>query len=563
VREPGAGSPEPGTQARSSKHGARGTEHEARGTEREARRPECEARRPEPGAGSPEFEAQSTEFEVRSEAGFRTRHHGERATACASPNGSPDYTGAIPQHLQIDPAASAVLPGLEPMAPGLWRGVLRHRTFRRVWFGAMVSSIGTWMEGLGVQWLMAEQTGSTVMLGALAAAQLGPMLLLGMFGGLAADRFERRKLLLLTQALMMLIAAALALASALGRADPSVLLALGLLNGVAMAFNTPAWQVLVPRLVPREELHRAIALQGMQFNLARVVGPALAGVLLAQTSATVLFALNAVSFVAVLAAIAGTPPAPAPPGPPPTARQQVGEALVFVFGRPGPRALFGMLVLLSALAAPMQRMLPLFVADVFRADETAYGLLLGLFGAGAVLGGLTLGRWPAWYPRHHLIPLALTLTGLFMTLFCSTRELAIGGVWIFAAGAVWIWAFSSMMTAVQLLVRDSMRGRVLSVTNMAMFGAMPIGSLLAALLGERLVDWLAIADSRAAAVQLGAGSMALLLTLIGALLMVFRTPEIDDPTPTLARSRSFWRGVTAAGHRPVLVPGPTPAPPTG
>ena len=184
--------------------------------------------------------------------------------------------------------------------PGLWRGVLRHVAFRRLWFGAMISSIGTWMEGLGVQWLMAEQTGSTVMLGWLAVAQLGPMLVLGIFGGLATDRLDRRALLLVTQAVMMAIAAGLAVASATGYATPPVLLALGLLNGVAMAFNAPVWQVQSPRLVPREELHRAIALQGMQFNLARLFGAALAGALLASTSATVLFALNAVSFVAVM-----------------------------------------------------------------------------------------------------------------------------------------------------------------------------------------------------------------------------------------------------------------------
>ena len=410
----------------------------------------------------------------------------------------------------------------------------------------MVSSIGTWMEGLGVQWLMAQQTGSTVMLGALAAAQLGPMLVLGLFGGLAADRVDRRKLLLVSQTAMMLIAAGLAVAAGLGRATPPVLLALGLLNGVAMAFNTPAWQVLTPRLVPRDELHKAIALQGMQFNLARVVGPALAGLMLAQTSATVLFALNTVSFVAVLLAVASTAPAPPPPGPRPPARAQIAEAFGFVFKHPGPRALFAMLLLLSALAAPLQRMLPLFVADVFRAGETSYGLLLGLFGAGAVLGGLTLGRWPRWYPRHHLIPFALTLTGVCMTMFCTTHSLAVGGVWIAAAGTAWIWAFSSTMTALQLLVGDTMRGRVLSVINMAMFGAMPIGSLAAALLGERLVGLI----PGAAPVQLGVGVMAVLLTLCGVLLLVFRTPEIDEATPTTPRRRTLWSGLTASEHRP-------------
>jgi MFS family permease len=430
-------------------------------------------------------------------------------------------------------------------AGGFWRGVLRHPAFRRVWFGSMVSSIGTWMEGLGVQWLMAEQTGSTLMLGALAAAQLGPMLVLGLLGGLAADRFDRRNLLLITQTTMMLIAVGLAVAAGLGLARPPVLLALGLANGIVMAFNTPAWQVLTPRLVPRDELHRAIAMQGMQFNLARVVGPALAGVLLAQTSAAVLFALNACSFVAVLAAVAATAPAPPPPGPPAPVARQLGEAFAFVFTRPGPRALFAMLLLLSALAAPLQRMLPLFVADVFRAGETGYGLLLGLFGAGAVLGGLTLGRWPRWYPRHHLIPLAMTLTGLCMTLFCTTSSLALAGLWICAAGLVWIWAFSSTMTALQLLVGDAMRGRVMAVVNMAMFGAMPVGSILAAVLGERLADaW------PGAAVQLGVGVMAAALAACGLVLLVFRTPEIDDLPPSSPRRRNLWLGLTAGEHRP-------------
>lgn len=415
----------------------------------------------------------------------------------------------------------------------------------------MVSSIGTWMEGLGVQWLMAEQTGSTVMLAWLAAAQLGPMLLLGIFGGLATDRLDRRRLLLTTQIATMLIAAGLTVASALGHATPAVLMALGLLGGIAMAFNAPAWQVMTPRLVPRSELHRAIALQGLQFNLARVVGPALAGLMLAQTSATVLFALNTLSFVAVILAIRSTEPAPPPAGPVPPAWAQILEALRFMFGDPGPRSLFLMLVLLSALAAPLQRMLPLFVSEVFHAGETSYGLLLGLFGAGAVLGGLTLGRWPSWYPRHHLIPLSLTLTGACMTLFCATRSLPLASVWIFSGGLFWIWAFSSMMTALQLRVSDAMRGRALAVANVAMFGAMPLGSLLAAVLGSRLAASLAAAEPAAAAVQLGVGAMALLLTALGLVLLIWRTPQIDEEGPANPpQARSLWYGVTAKAHRP-------------
>ena len=325
--------------------------------------------------------------------------------------------------------------------------------------------------------------------------------------------------------------------------------AVGCAGAITMDVNDAAGQVMAPRLDPRAELHRAIALQGLQFKLARVVGPALAGLLLAQTSATVLFALNTLSFVGVILAIRSTEPAPPPPGPAPAARAQILEARRFMFGDPGPRTLFFMLVLLSALAAPLQRMLPLFVSEVFRAGETSYGLLLGLFGAGAVLGGLTLGRWPTWYPRHHLIPLSLTLTGACMTLFCATRSLPLASVWIFLAGLSWIWAFSSMITALQLRVSDVMRGRALAVANMAMFGAMPVGSLLAAVLGSRLAA--CFAAETAAAVQLGVGAGTLLLTVLGLLLLICRTPQIDEEGPANPPPiRSLWHGVTAKTHRP-------------
>jgi MFS family permease len=140
---------------------------------------------------------------------------------------------------------------------------------------------------------------------------------------------------------------------------------------------------------------------------------------------------------------------------------------------------------------------------------------------------------------------ALALTGASMALFCTTTSLAVGGAWIFLAGLAWIWAFSSTITALQLLVGDEMRGRVLAVVNMAVFGAMPVGSLAAAGLGERLAGaW------PGAAVQLGVGAMAALLTLAGVVLMIYRTPEIDEATPSAPRRRSLWAGLTAGEHRP-------------
>lgn len=453
----------------------------------------------------------------------------------------------MPQHLQVDPSASHA-----QRAPGRWRGVLRHREFRWVWLGAMGSSIGTWMEGVGVQWLMAEETASTLMLGLLAAAQLGPMLVLGLPAGLLVDRVDRRAMLLVTQVAMMVIAALLAVASASGWATPGVLIGLGLVNGVAMAFNTPAWQTLSPRLVPRAELPQAIALMGMQFNLARVVGPAIAGVLMARFDATLLFAVNALSFVGVMLAVRATAPARAErPASSPSPWLEVREAVGFVGSHKGVRQVMLSLLLLSVLAAPFQRMLPLFVSEVYGAEEATYGVLLSAVGAGAVLGGATLGRLPPWYPRHHIIPLSLMVAGALMTVFCAVPDPWVGAACVVVSGFFWIWSFSSMMTSVQLLTPDAMRGRVLALFNMAMFGAMPVGSVLSAVLG----DWLAegFGGGPGLAVQLGVGLFTAMLTLAGLVLLVWRTPEIDDLKPGErghARRPGFWAGVSAAGHRP-------------
>lgn len=480
----------------------------------------------------------------------RVRAPGRRGAAAAG--GRPALCWRpVPQHLQVDLDASHA--HLE-RPPGLfaWRGVLRHREFRWVWLGAMGSSIGTWMEGVAVQWVMAEKTESTVMLGVLAVAQLGPVLLLGLPGGLVVDRVDRRRMLLLTQAGMMAIAGLLAAASAAGWATPEVLIGLSLVNGVVTAFNAPAWQTLSPRLVPRYELPKAIALMGMQFNLARVLGPAIAGVLLARWGPTLLFVVNALSFVGVMAAVAATAPAPPTRGAARTSPwQEVREAVGFVRRHAGLRQVMLSMWLLSMLAAPFQRMLPLFVSEVYHAEEATYGALLSAVGAGAVLGGLTLGRLPGWYPRHHIIPLSLLIAGSMMTLFCAIDDPWWGAATTVVAGFFWLWSFSSMMTSVQLLAPEAMRGRVLALFNVTMFGAMPLGSVLSAILG----DWLAefFGGGPGLAVQLGVGLFTLTLALAGAALLIWRTPEIDDIKPGergFVRRPGLWAGVTGAAHRP-------------
>lgn len=439
-------------------------------------------------------------------------------------------------------------------------GVLRHRHFRNVWIGAFGSAIGTWMEHVGVQWLMAEQTDSAQMMAQLALAQFGPMIALGPIGGLVADRVDRKKLLIVTQAIMMVIAAALAAACAMGWATPTALIVLMLFNGITTAFNVPAWQVLTPRLVPRDELPRAIALNGLQFNLARAIGPALGGVVMAQAGATWLFVINTTSFLGVMLAVSGTPRPPkvvtasSGRGVWADAQAQLNEAFRFVFGNKGPLCVFLGLVLFSTLAGgTVMRMLPLFVTRVYGAHEKDFGILLAVMGIGAVLGALGLKLVPSWYPRHHFIPLSIAAGGFSIAAFSAMTSFPWACLMMLVVGVFWIWAFNSSIAAMQMLVDDRMRGRVMAVMNMVVFGAAPVGALLAAWIGDALGGHTAEGEPTGRAVQLGVGVLAVVLGLAGMVMLIWRTPEVDGLAPGMTgydRSPGLWRGITARAHRP-------------
>ncbi len=462
--------------------------------------------------------------------------------------------------VQLEPA-SEVLPaagGVEPTglprsgAPRSPLAVLRHRHYRIVWFGAMGSSVGGWMESVGVQWIVAQATGSALWMGYIAAAQLGPTLVLGLHGGLLADRVNRKRLLLVTQFAMMLIAAMLMLASFEGWATPPVLLGLSLAQGVALAFNTPAWQVLTPRLVPREELSHAIALNGLQFNLARVVGPGLAGAIMttsAAQGATILFAVNTASFLGVLWAVGLTPDDPAPPRPDTSAWRRTREALAFLFHGRGPRAVFLAMVVYSFGAAPLIRMLPLFVSEVYHRAEGTFGLMLSVMGSGAVVGVLILRYIPHWYPKHHFIPLSIGCSGVTIAAFAASPTLVPAAVALFFAGIFWLWAFNSSYAAMQLLVTHAMRGRVMAICNVAVFGAMPLGSVVAGLIG----DYAAGRDNVGPGSQLGVGLMGVMLAAAGLVMLTWRTPEVDGlrpGDPGFGRRPGLVHGITARAHRP-------------
>ncbi len=443
-------------------------------------------------------------------------------------------------------------------------GVLRHAHFRNVWLGSFGASLGGWMEHVGIRWLMTTATteaawvaagkpDATEMISYLAAAQLLPCLVLGMVGGLIADRVNRKLMLMFTRLSMMLIALGLAVASYLRHANPTVLMTLACLQGIAMAFDAPASQVLIPRLVPREELKEAIHLNGVQFNMARIVGPALGGLILSWTSATSLFVINTLSFLGVLGTVALTPDAPAPPRPDKgmsviaEAWHDIAEALSFVFHRRGPRAAFLAMVVFAIFATPLMQLLPVFVSQVYKKDEKVFGIMLGVMGAGAVAGGFLVRRVPAWYPMHHFIPLSILLGGISIGLFAAMPTVLPASIFLFFTGIFWLWAFNSAAAAMQLLVDDAMRGRVLAVCNTVALGLMPVGTFSAGWIGRTIAG----AHNTGDAAQAGIGVTAAVLVVAGVVMLARRTPEVDGPVADGGRPEGgLLRGFTASEHRP-------------
>lgn len=465
--------------------------------------------------------------------------------------------------------------GIQPLST---RQLLQtYPVYRRVWFGSFASNLGGWMEIVGVQWAMAQSTldpswvnagrpSAPIMMGFLAAAQLLPQLFFGLLGGVVADRMDRRLLLLITQVARMLVAGLLCVLAWVGILNPYMLLFLGAADGIASAFNLPAWQVLTPRLVGRKDLSTAIALNGLQFNLARAVGPALAGLVLGMSlpwipGLALVFLLNTISFIAFIIAVWRTPrdhreaETQGDSAPVRETWTLIREALVYARRHRGVLALTIGLTAFSTFAAPLLRFLPILVKEVYvpgaglGTQERVFGLLLGLMGVGAVVGVLTLKYIPVWYPRHHFVPLAMTLGAVSIALLAAANSIVLACIAIFFVGIFWLWSFNQSYSALQLLVPDRLRGRVSAVANIASLGSTPIGALLGGGVGTLIAG----REYEGVAAIVALGFLALCLLIAGFAMLTFRTPEIDamDPEdPAAVRHPGLLRGVLATAHRP-------------
>ena len=425
--------------------------------------------------------------------------------------------------------------------------VLRHGVFRWIWAGALLSNVGNWMEAVAQSWLVQRQTGSPFMVELLAASEFVPHALLLLAAGWLADHYDRRKVLLYGQIVMMIFGAMLAVAAHLDLASPWVVIALAFAEGAAWATVTPAWQAMVPALVPRDELPQAIALNSVQFNTARLLGPMLAGALLSLASAALVFDLNVVSFVGIVAVLAlvRIPALPLAAAPTTGGRLQssggVRLALKWAWRERGPRRLILGLFMFALFAAPVQGLLPAMADSVLHVGAHGYGVLLSCLGAGAICGALTLSRLPRAYPRHHLIPLSMLAFSLCAMIYASARWPQLAAAALGVGGVFWVWSLASSSTAMQLLVPEELRGRAMSVLALATTGPLPIGHLLGGAMAHAL------------GIRAGVLLSASVLAVFSAWSLWRREPGIDSMRPRGLEVRGLrgavWEALTASSHR--------------
>jgi MFS family permease len=353
----------------------------------------------------------------------------------------------------------------------------RHRRFALLWTGAFVSNIGTWMEAVGVGILVTTSTGQAGWAGLVAAAGFVPTALLAPLGGALADRVPRRTLLLTTTSFQILFAGLLALFASLGDPSPGVVTLLVLGTGCANAIGFPAFQAMLPDLVPRADLPGSVALSSAQWNLGRVIGPALAGIVIGLGGYELAFLINTLSFFAVFAVIVSF----RLPRPTPTLGtsilHSIREGARFVRNDPALRFVVGCMALNSLLAAPFIALIPAVALKVFDDEKLGTAALVTAQGVGAVCMGLSLAALFARFGARRVMLTVLAALPLALVAYALAPTLPLAVVAIFVVGFLYLGGLSSFTTIAQLRSPAALRGRVVSVLMMLIGALYPIGSV--------------------------------------------------------------------------------------
>jgi len=363
---------------------------------------------------------------------------------------------------------------------------LRHRNFQLFFSGQLISLIGTWMQSVAQSWLVYRLTGSSLLLGSVGFASQIPVFLVAPLGGIVADRQNRQRVVICTQVASMLLACVLAALTLTGIVQVWHIFVLASLFGVVNAFDIPGRQSFLVDMVGKEDLMNAIALNSSMFNGARIIGPAIAGILVARIGEGWCFFANAISYIAVITGLLMMRVRPRSHRPSGSPLAHIIEGFRFV-RQTGPiRAILLLLGLVSLVAMPYTVLMPVFADKILHGGARGLGILMGATGVGALLGALTLatrtgvrglGRWVAFSCGGF---------GVSLVLFSLSRGFWLSAALLLPVGFSMMLQMSSSNTLIQAMVPDHLRGRVMSVYSMMFMGMAPFGALLGGALADRL-----------------------------------------------------------------------------
>jgi MFS family permease len=404
----------------------------------------------------------------------------------------------------------------------MFASLRKHRNYRLYFYGQIVSLTGTWMQDTALPWLVIQRTHSPIAVGFLVFCRYLPFTAFGLWAGVLADRVDNRRLLIGTQFVSMVLAAALAVLALIGHAPLWAIYAIAALGGVAVVFDAPSRQALTYQLVGRDELPNAVALNSGLMNAARVVGPAVAGVIIAAAGVAICFVINAASFLAVLAMLLLMrteeliPVARAKRGP-----HAIREVVAFILGEPRLKMIIGVTAAVGMLGFNFRVLLPALAQDTLHAGAGVFGALYGCFGAGALAGALLSAGLP--HPRWRNAVIGSGVFSTAMLVLAPMSSVWAAAVLLFVTGVGFsVWGATSM-AILQISSPDQLRGRVIGVYLLVFAGSAPFGSLL--------TGWLADVGGTELAFAV-AGGVGLAATLVAAIRARRLRPIPDTAVPS-------------------------------
>ncbi len=412
----------------------------------------------------------------------------------------PDRANPPESEAYILPPEAPLIPGLPArlFAPrtGMLRA-LRHRNYRLFWTGNFISNLGTWMYQVALGWLVLELTNSPLWLGVVGFCQYAPALIFSLPAGVLADRVNRRKFLLGTHSAMLLLTLTLAVLVRLGIVTYREILAIAFLLGTAQALNAPSYHAMVQDTSSKEDVLNAVAMNSIQYNISRFLGPAIAGILVSTIGLAICFYINSLSFLAPIVTLSLLHYRPGVQAAAGSVLERLGEGLGYIWRHRHILLLISLVIMVSLFGLPYLIFLPVFARDVLRVGARGLGYMVSAGGVGALLGALVLASWSPERRRGPLVLSAAVLffAGVLLLALSQNFYLSLGALLV--VGGAMVCSVATVNSLIQTLVPDAVRGRVLSMHTMAFLGFSPLGSLLVGFLANAWGTPRALATSAA------------------------------------------------------------------